>query len=704
MAEPSEGLSLGAAAPESSVTDILKLLLMERKERAEEVAEERRRRDAEAEQHRRDMQEQVRLMQRLVEEASRREREALSPSTLASALAGSPSLPKLTKLSEQDDIEAYLTTFEKMMVAYTVPRERWTYMLAPQLTGKAQKAFAALDASETGNYDVLKEAILRRFNINEEAYRQRFRSITKGADETYRELASRLMDLATKWAREYTTREEVLEIVTTEQLINTMPDEMRVWVRERKPKTSVQAGDLADDYVQARKIGEKKTLPHKFDGDKRPTTGNSLPRRCYNCGETTHLASDCRKATKLADGAPKNQRADKKELKCYNCGKLGHVAMRCPAKALYCGEKQRQLKDEYGPREGAITRSGLVEGSTVDDIVIDTGCSRTLVRSDLIPQARPWKGEIIVRCAHGDAVRYPTADVQISVGKCQMTVEAGVSDTLPASVLLGTDVPHLLELLVPKEDPRPEEALAVSTRARAKAQETEAAIQQRAEQESGVAPNPMVALEEATTASDAGSPVSKEDLMGASFDPDIFLQTKERRKVSKRQKRMDRRRHSKEANVSGLDINATELQELQEADTTLAEAHKAADGGSSTAGRGFFKQNGLLYRRWTPPGRDCELMSVDQLVLPLQCRQAVLKLAHSIPVAGHFGKTKTAQRILQRFYWPTVFRDVQEFCRSCADCQKCSTRKGPRAPLVPLPVIDVPFTLLKMGCSLSTPC
>ena len=44
----------------------------------------------------------------------------------------------LTCLTEKDDIEAYLLTFKRMMEAYEVNQARWTYKLAPQLTGKAQ--------------------------------------------------------------------------------------------------------------------------------------------------------------------------------------------------------------------------------------------------------------------------------------------------------------------------------------------------------------------------------------------------------------------------------------------------------------------------------------------------------------------------------------------------------------------------------------
>ena len=63
-------------------------------------------------------------------------------------------------------------------------------------------------------------------------------------------------------------------------------------------------------------------------------------------------------------------------------------------------------------------------------------------------------------------------------------------------------------------------------------------------------------------------------------------------------------------------------------------------------------------------------MVVDQLVLPQQCRSTMLDLAHRIPLAGHLGRDKTAQRIMQRFYWPTLYSDVAQLVRTCAVCQK----------------------------------
>ena len=74
----------------------------------------------------------------------------------------------------------------------------------------------------------------------------------------------------------------------------------------------------------------------------------------------------------------------------------------------------------------------------------------------------------------------------------------------------------------------------------------------------------------------------------------------------------------------------------------------------------------------------------------------MLQLAHEVPIAGHLGKHKTAKRILRRFYWPTLYKDVEDFCRSCQVCQKFSKQKVVKAPLIPLPVVTEPFRRVAM--------
>ena len=74
----------------------------------------------------------------------------------------------------------------------------------------------------------------------------------------------------------------------------------------------------------------------------------------------------------------------------------------------------------------------------------------------------------------------------------------------------------------------------------------------------------------------------------------------------------------------------------------------------------------------------------------------VLQLAHEIPLAGHLGKEKTRRRVLRYFYWPTLFRDVEQFCRACVACQKSSPRGVMKAPLIPLPIIEELFSRVAM--------
>ena len=89
-----------------------------------------------------------------------------------------------------------------------------------------------METEQSRNYYVLKDAILTRYDINEEAYHQHFWAVSKKGEETYHELATRVTELAQKWTRECTTKQEVLEVVATEQLLNTMLKEVRVWVCE----------------------------------------------------------------------------------------------------------------------------------------------------------------------------------------------------------------------------------------------------------------------------------------------------------------------------------------------------------------------------------------------------------------------------------------------------------------------------------------
>ena len=60
----------------------------------------------------------------------------------------------------------------------------------------------------------------------------------------------------------------------------------------------------------------------------------------------------------------------RKTVRCCNCGNVGHTAMQCPDTALFL----------WGMGGLAIIRSSVVESRAVKGILLDTGCSRMMVR------------------------------------------------------------------------------------------------------------------------------------------------------------------------------------------------------------------------------------------------------------------------------------------------------------------------------------
>ena len=119
--------------------------------------------------------------------------------------------------------------------------------------------------------------------------------------------------------------------------------------------------------------------------------------------------------------------------------------------------------------------------------------------------------------------------------------------------------------------------------------------------------------------------------------------------------------------------NRQELVLKQASDIKLEEIRRRVESGSVTKSRSFssgetkfIRRNGLIYRHFKKNAN----VSL-QLVVPSSLTHSVMNLAHeSRKVVNHRGRKETISKVLDEFYWPGVCREVTQFCRSCAICQR----------------------------------
>ena len=152
-------------------------------------------------------------------------------------------------------------------------------------------------------------------------HRLRFRKDRREAEETYREWSHRLQEHFVRWRKDQDIPLE--ELVLIEQFMAGVPQDLAVWLRERRPKSPQEAAEQADDYVAARKAegrseGNQSELQRMSKGSQL-----SDPRPSADTGG--------RMQPPPATIAPERSKTNSKgEKQCFRCHGWGHVSYNCP--------------------------------------------------------------------------------------------------------------------------------------------------------------------------------------------------------------------------------------------------------------------------------------------------------------------------------------------------------------------------------------
>ena len=100
---------------------------------------------------------------------------------------------------QETEVDKYFLHFEKVASSLAWPKGVWTLLLQSALLGKAREAYSALSVDQSSEYETVKTAVLRAYELVPEAYRQKFRNSKKGESQTYVEFARTKETLFDRW-------------------------------------------------------------------------------------------------------------------------------------------------------------------------------------------------------------------------------------------------------------------------------------------------------------------------------------------------------------------------------------------------------------------------------------------------------------------------------------------------------------------------
>jgi len=83
------------------------------------------------------------------------------------------------------EVDKYFMHFEKIAASLKWPEEIWIVLLQSVLIGKAREIYSALSVEQSARYAIVKESILKAYELIPEAYRQKFWSTAKDSKQTF---------------------------------------------------------------------------------------------------------------------------------------------------------------------------------------------------------------------------------------------------------------------------------------------------------------------------------------------------------------------------------------------------------------------------------------------------------------------------------------------------------------------------------------
>ncbi len=148
----------------------------------------------------------------------------------------------------ETEVDTYFSAFEHIASALRWPKEVWPLLLQCKLIGKAQEVCSALPLEESLQYESVKSAILRAYELVPEAYRQHFRNQKKTVQQTFVEFAREKGIIFDKWlaASKVQNFNSLKDLMLLEDFKGCLSERVVTYLNEQKVTSLSQAAVLAD--------------------------------------------------------------------------------------------------------------------------------------------------------------------------------------------------------------------------------------------------------------------------------------------------------------------------------------------------------------------------------------------------------------------------------------------------------------------------
>ena len=618
----------------------------------------------------------------------------------------------------ESEVDKYFQHFERVAQNLKWPIDQWPLLLQSVLRGKAQEAYTALPISECVDYNSVKNAILKAYELVPEAYRQKFRNYRKQESQTHVEFPHEKEVYFDRWcnSREVGTDfEKLRQVILIEEFKRCVRDDIKTYLDEQKVENLAKAAAYADDYALTHKstfnknksfgpakksypeIGKKSenVAPEK-SSDKGQTSNQTMskdrkPRSfapvCHYCKKPGHVMSDC--------WLLKKRREKEATSNAFVSSKSNWRSNLNRAESSIGLDKSEIIREEFKPfvSEGFVSLESSSSQVPIN-ILRDTGATQSLLLEGVLPlSVSTSTGEsVIAQGIEGGCVNVPLHKVKLVSDLVTGSVVVGTRPTIKGvSLLLGNDLAGGKVVADPKVTSKP--ITLVST------EKLEEVIP-------GIFPSCAVTRAMAKKAQEEPKDckqstdvlVDLSDTFLNNYDHDVRNSSDTNPKA-----RVDA---EKQDSIDCQDVSLlkSKLISEQEDDPELAPLFKLIlpPVELDKVPVGYYVRNGVLMRKWRPPNIPAseEWSVVHQIVVLKVYQSEILKLAHESPMGGHLGINKTYNKITKHFYWPQIRHCVAEFCKTCHICQMVGkpNQKIPVAPLKPIPAFEEPFSKVIIDC------